>query len=411
MGRRRSSDRPYRFRVHKDRPISVEFDFMPGKRISTGCYDLPGATIFAEDYLAKQGVCLTETRIPTLNEYAKGFFINEGKGTFREADILYKRKRAPKYYDKQQAMLDNHILPRFGNMLVSAITSKSIETWIPDIRLVNGEDAADNTKNKILFTFRTVMDWVKKDGYRNDNPARDIKAISAEYNEREAIPPYQAAVLFPSDPDERIRIWGGEMWASYFSVLYDTGWRPGEVASLRVCDVYMTANGLAVFTSSSANHESGKIESRVKTSGKGYSKRPGLLYDDTAALLMGYVEHEKLSGEDLLFHGPRTKKPLWAESSNKHFKMVMEEYGFYKEGIVQYCLRHTYETDRRGDLPDEILAVSMGHTKLRDDYDHRKPEDYIRMIDKSRESFFLNRERRGRESDIIPLEKALKRKG
>ena len=411
MGRHRSSDKPYKFRIHKDRPISVEFDLMPGKRVSTGCYDIPGATLFAENYLQNRGVATqTGRKTPTLNEFAAGFFKKDGPNTFRDADRLYKRKRAPKYYEKQQAILDNHILPAFGNILVTAITAKSIEAWIPGIRCTNGEEAADNTKNKILFTFRTVMDWVKKDGLRDDNPAREIKAISAEYNEREAIPPHQAEVLFPADPDERISIWHGEMWAVYFSVFYDTGWRPGEVASLRVCDIYMTAKGLAVFTSSSANHESRKIEDHVKTTGKGYGKRPGLLDEDTAVLLMRYIKHEKLKGEDLLFHGPRNGKPLWAESSNKHFKMVMQEHGFFKEGMVQYCLRHTYETDRRGDMPDSILAVSMGHTKLRNDYDHRTAEDYIRLLDSSRESFFRNRERRGKESDIIPLEEALKKK-
>ena len=73
--------------------------------------------------------------------------------------------------------------------------------------------------------------------------------------------------------------------------------------------------------------------------------------------------------------------------------------------MVQYCLRHTYETDRRGDMPDEILAISMGHTKLRPDYDHRKPEDLIRSIDSSRERFFINRQRRGMEKDIVSIDK------
>ena len=41
MGRHRSTDRPYKFRACSGRPISVEFDFMPGKRVSTGCYDMP----------------------------------------------------------------------------------------------------------------------------------------------------------------------------------------------------------------------------------------------------------------------------------------------------------------------------------------------------------------------------------
>ena len=71
-------------------------------------------------------------------------------------------------------------------------------------------------------------------------------------------------------------------------------------------------------------------------------------------------------------------------------------------------MRHNYESDRRGDLSDEALAVSMGHTKLRDDYDHQDETDLARRLESVREELFRNRERKARESDIIPLEDALK---
>ena len=409
MGRHRSTDRPYKFRACSGRPISVEFDFMPGKRVSTGCYDMPGATLFAEEYLANRGMVSTDAHTPTLREYAKDFFLKDGPNSIRESDRRYKKKHAPKNYEKHQASLENHILPAFGDFLITAITTKAIEAWLPDIRLKNGANAADNTKNKILDAFRIVMDSAKKDGYIADNPAREVHKITAENAEREALPPAQTAMLFPEDPDARIRIWHGLMWAVYFSIAYDTGWRHGEIAALRVSDIWVTQKGYYVAANRTFNHEAKQILDRVKTTGKGLEKRSGLLYDDTAALLLRYIDEMNISGDDLLFVGPRNRKPLWSETANKHFKMVMKEHGFYHEGIVQYCLRHSYETDRRGDMPDSILAVSMGHTRLRDDYDHRTEKDMIRLLDRNRDSFFENRKRRSQDQGVIFLDEALKK--
>ena len=91
------------------------------------------------------------------------------------------------------------------------------------------------------------------------------------------------------------------------------------------------------------------------------------------------------------------------ETSNKHFKCVLKKLGLYHEGLVQYCLRHTYTTERRGDMPDELLAISMGHTKLRKDYDHQKAQDLIRRLDAERDAFFENRDRLGKDDGIRPL--------
>ena len=72
--------------------------------------------------------------------------------------------------------------------------------------------------------------------------------------------------------------------------------------------------------------------------------------------------------------------------------------------------RHNYETDRKGDLSDADLAVSMGHTKLRDDYDHQQERDLVRKLESVRDDLFRNRRRKGKESDIVPLDEVLKKK-
>ena len=61
-------------------------------------------------------------------------------------------------------------------------------------------------------------------------------------------------------------------------------------------------------------------------------------------------------------------------------------------------------------MPDEILAASMGHTRLRNDYDHQTVPDLLRRLDGSRDAFFENRERLGRaDADIIPFEEAIRK--
>ena len=406
----RKLDTPYRFRACKGRAISVEFRFMPGKRISTGCYDMPSAVIWTENYLKNMGHQASE-HMPTIAEEAKGFFMRTDKDSFVSREKAFGRERTPGTLKKMQQCIDSYVVPAFGNMLVTAITQRMVEDWLLSFKGRNGRMLANNTRNKALTSFRYLMDDICRKGYRNDNPARDAKKMADNTKEREAIPPDQLLVLFPDSPDERISVWGSLMWAVYFSIFYDTGMRPGEIAALRVCDIYSTPNGLAVKTVKEVSSSERKIVERVKTTGKGYSKRVMLLYEDTAGLLLRLISSKGLSGEDMLFHAPRNEdRPLIAETSNKHFKSVLSRYGFMHPGIVQYCMRHTYETERKGDLPNEVLAVSMGHTKLRKDYDHQTEIDIIRFLEEHREGLFRNRERLGRESDIIPLEEALKRK-
>ena len=402
---RKSENRPYYFRKRAvKKNIEVRFAHIPGRWFSTGTSNMAEAVLFAEERMRNDYVD-TKREIPTLREYARDFFLRTDPDSIQMADKRYKKDRAPRYYENHQARLEHFIFPRFGEYLVTAISSKTIRSWLPEIVLKNGKPAADNTKNKVLDAFRIVMDAVREDGYRNDNPARDVTKIYADIKERVPVPPEQLMVLFPEDTEERIRIWHGLMWAVYFSIAYDTGWRHGEIAALRVSDVWVTQKGYYVTAARTLNHEAYRIIDRVKTSGKGLERRSGLLYDDTAELLLRYINERKLSGDDLLFTGPRNEKPLWSETTNRHFKMVMKEHGFYHEGLVQYCLRHSYETDRRGDMPDSILAVSMGHTKLRDDYDHRTEKDMIRLLDRNRDSFFENRRRRGQDDEVISLDK------
>ena len=403
----RRSDKPYLLRQCKGRAISAEFRFNPGKRISTGCYDMPSAVLWAEDYLRNMGQ--TSANAQLFKDYTKDFYLRTDPSSFRAHEKAFGKEYSDAYCRKQQARLENHILPYFGTFVCSMITSQMIEQWLVSFRPLKGKSLSNNARNKCLLALRQIFDDMKRKGLRQDNPARDVRLMTERCKPREALPDEAIAVLFPADPEERINVWGSLMWAVYFSISYDTGMRPGEIAALRVCDIRQSINGgLSVTTRRAVSVEQKRIVERVKTSGKGYSKRGGLLYHDTADLLIRYIKEKGLHGEDLLFKAlKRTDGLLMPETSNKHLKKTLNRYGFYKKGRVQYCLRHNYETDRRGDLSDEALAVSMGHTKLRDDYDHQDEEDLARRLESVRGELFRNRERRMKGRDIVPLEDIL----
>lgn len=404
----RRSDKPYKFRQIKGRAISVEFQHMPGKRISTGCYDIPSAVLWAEQYLKEDG--FEKTATPTLEVFAKDFFMRTDADSFRQRIESFGKKNNEAYYKQRQGILNNYIIPRFGSYLVTSISVPMIESFLISLRRKDGETMANETKNRVLVTLRYVMADVKRKGYRPDNPAEDVSMFAkVNKKERKPLPDDAIATLFPSDIDERVRIWGGEMWAVYFSIFYDTGMRPGEIAALRVSDIRSSEHGLSVMTMKEVNSVERRVVERVKTSDSGRKRRGGLLYHDTAELLIRYIENNGLRGDDLLFQAPKLGI-LTTPTSLKRFKAVLRKHGIMDDDMVQYCLRHNYETDRRGDLSDDALALSMGHMHLRDDYDHQDDTAMARRLEAVRGELFRNRERRGQESDIIPLEEALRRK-
>ena len=96
--------------------------------------------------------------------------------------------------------------------------------------------------------------------------------------------------LFPSDDDALISIWGNLKWACYFSVLKDSGWRPGEAAALSKNNFFPSSHGTelnGIYTEETVSWTTHKIVKRIKTSDKsnGAKSKQGFLTEQTARLL------------------------------------------------------------------------------------------------------------------------------
>ena len=397
----------YRFKQRKGRNIQVVFHHMPGKEISTGTTDIVEAVAFAEDYLKRDGLTTADDKNLTIREYCEGFFSRRDKGSFYHRMERLNKMRDEVYWRNSQGYVDNYIIPCLGARRIDSLSTRGIENWILDIKGVKGQELAAGTKSKILQCLRTILDEAVRDEIIDNNPAAMAVSPSdseEDKKERRVFSLYEQKLLMPEDLIERIKLWGGIMWASYFSVLADTGMRPGEVMGLRVCDVYKTPQGYGVVAVQEVSSDGKRIKQRVKTSGKGMERRVALLSSSTGQLIEQLMECSNItSDEECLFLKKRTVKDsyLGIDVANKHMKGVFRKLGL--EEATQYSFRHTFATFRRGNADEQALALAMGHSggSVRNDYDHRTASVLINQLEKHRSELVPEENRSG--LDVVPL--------
>ena len=380
----------YRFKQRKGRNIQVVFHHLPGKEISTGTTDIVEAVAFAEDYLKRDGLTTADDKNLTIREYCDGFFSRRDKCSFYHRMERLNKMRDEVYWRNSQGYVDNYIIPHLGARRIDSLSTRGIENWILDIKGVKGQELAAGTKSKILQCLRTILDEAVRDEIIDSNPATMAVSPSdsaEDKKERRVFSLYEQKLLMPEDLIERIKLWGGIMWASYFSVLADTGMRPGEVMGLRVCDVYKTPQGYGVVAVQEVSTDGKKIKQRVKTSGKGMERRVALLSEGTGKLIEQLVECQHITDDnECLFLKSRADKKSYigVDTANKHMRGVLKKLGL--EDATQYSFRHTFATYRRGSADEKALALAMGHSggNVRDDYDHRTASVLISQLEKHR---------------------------
>ena len=398
----------YRFIKRKGRNIEVVFAILPDKHISTGTKDMLEAISFAENYLRTQGIY--GDTIPLFKNYAKNFFLRTDEGSLRYRHQMFQRENREHWYIRHQQDTDVYVISYFGEYRLDYITSAMIEKWMMGLKAEHkSAPMTGATKKKILYALREILDSAEREQYISVNPARHVMLPSQKtVNERRALTRYEQQILFPSDALKRVEVWGKYSYAGFFSVMYDTGFRPSEVAGLRVCDIYTTPQGMGVYTEHTICFEEGRAKDRIKTSGKGMESRVGLLSATTEKLIEMLIGKEHLKNEDYLFLVFYDKKESWISSAtaNKQLRSVCVKMGIDTSCICQYSLRHTHATYLRGSMEEQALALSMGHSggRVRNDYDHRTASILIAQLEKHRGDMFSHD---APEEDIKPLDEKM----
>lgn len=372
---------PYRFTKRKsERYIYVTFRHIPGRWFSTGATTMPEAVRYADAVIMRDG--LMETGKPeTLRQFATGMFDKDDPRGFRRRNEARNRKYSDVYYKQMKGRLDNWILPALGQYTLSSLNPVLIEDWFLGI------PKASNTRNKILMCLQYVLDEAMRAHLIESNPARQVTMINPIYRRREPFSKEEMAILFPDDLDSLVRVWGSVMWAGYFCVMKDTGFRPGEVSALRAKNWFPQYRGL--YLTESVDCYTRAVKPTIKTSHKGMPYKIGKVTPMTARI----IEILKAQSEDgFLFGVPRQGSPheyrrIIPDTANKHLEGVAKRIGLDLAGRTQYSFRHTFDTDLFGRIPEDVRLQLMGHTSDRAEYLHVTPERGFQILEES-----LNRE-------------------
>ena len=376
------SEKLYKLHVFKNRNIEAVFMHMPNKRVSTGTKDMAEAVLFCENFLKNEGIL--GDKIPLFSEFAKDFYKRRDYDSIYARDKAFGREKREHWYIDMQRNVDKYLMQRFKDYPIDSIKVLTIETW-----LIGLQGIGACSKRKILNTLRIIFDDAIRKDYIKINPARIVKPPTEKraQKERRALTFYEIDKLFPKNIKDRINIWGDLMHTAYFSIMYDTGFRPCEISGLLAGNIYSTPQGSAIYTSHTYNTEEGKILERVKTSGKGMESRVGLLSEQTRTIIIMYLNEIKALKEDEPLFLTKKKSIFTPKIANKYFKKICEKNNI--ENVTQYSLRHTFTTNRRGNVNETALALAMGHTKgVRNDYDHRTASILIAQLEQERGKIF-----------------------
>lgn len=365
---------PFILLHRKGLPIYVSFRHIPGRRLSSGCYSDAEAARWAEEQLKNAGLARTDT-IPTLASYAAHFFDADDPKGIRARNERRNRHYGDIYYMQQKGRLDNWILPALGPRLVDSLTPVAIEDWFLAI------PRADNTRNKILQCLQVVLDEAMRDGIITENPARQVSLINAQYRRRDPFSDEEMERLFPDNIHAIVGVWGSVMWAGYFSVMKDTGFRPGEVAAIRAKNWFPRYSGL--YITESVDCYTRELKPSIKTSAKGQPYKIGKVSAMTARL----IEILKVQTTDGFLFGvenrqhPGVVRRINPDTANKHLEGVCKRLGIDLHGRTQYSFRHTFDTAMFGRLPEDVRLQLMGHVGDRAEYLHMTPERGFEILE------------------------------
>ena len=371
----------YRFARRKGRAIQVTFANMPGKWFSTGTDDMSQAVIWAEKAMEHQGELPTDSSNITLGEFAKDFFRPTDPKGFRNRNEMRGYGYAESYYEQKQSLLENYILPTHGRFLLSSINDVLIEDLIYNSNSIASKGKrglSNDTKNKIFATYNIVLDEARRRGYLASNPCDKALKMARRPKTREAFTSEELKKLFPMDKSELVRIWGDAMWACYFLIQYETGWRPGEVAALEAKNFFPESNG--IYTTSDIDWKNRSVQPRIKTTDSGQRFKAGILSKRTAELLSWYIHQSRKKYPFIQSNG----KFIGSNGANKHLCESCTKAGvdIQRNGVkrTQYSFRHSFQSYYLGRIPENARLLLMGHTKMRNEYTHLDAHEVIARV-------------------------------
>lgn len=378
-----SYDEPFKLRHRDGRSIEAAFIENKTKWISLKTDDMEKARMIAWKMCVDKGSGSIDRKNVTFRQFASDFFRPDSSYTKRK--IAFDKSTST--HAKKQAYVDHYMIPAFGDIKLCDIKPSYIEDWystLTDFR--NGLPLASATKIFVLNALGEIlMEAVKKD-YIKESPITYVERIRVEYSKRDKVSADDMKVLFPESPDAMILLYGDVVTALYFSILRDTGFRPGEALGLKWKNLNLEK--MAIYTTSSFITAGMKYREKIKTTAKGKSYKVGLMSSITMKLLEMHPMYASHSDDEFVISRTFSSgviKVISYSTLSCRLHEILKSLGMDGK-YTMYSLRHTFQSNMETKIDNSIILELMGHTKRRTEYSHHTSDEIIDMVSKVRDS-------------------------
>lgn len=351
----------YKLAHRKGRNIEVCFDFAPNTWMSTGTRDEEEALAFVVEKLKGQ----EKKQETLLADYLEELILSNF-AKLQKRDLLLGKKTKDTHYKELSYISRVYLLPLFGRFILQRLQVKTIEDALFDLQESN------LTRNRIISTLRAIYNLAIQESLTDVSPVDRIQPFSYEPKEKEIFTREELEILFQEKNFTNLE------WFLYFLILKDTGWRPGEVASLTFQDINKTG-GLSTTSSVFYTGKEAKLQNKIKTSTKGQDYKIGIL-SPLALKVFNLVAVNK-NRNDFIFKFDN--KFLLTQKANRELAKAFKRANLELNGRTQYSFRHTFNTMHYYVLDDKTRHELMGHTKERKEYLHIKVNERLKHLQDS----------------------------
>ena len=282
---------------------------------------------------------------------------------FKEFAIKYKKsKDTLKTYRHLRGIVDNKLLPVFGNKEVDKITRGEIKEFTDTLL----EDLTPKRTRMILNTLKAILDIAIDYEHILINPADKIK-----------LPKHKPMKMQPFTPDEvHILLSNSNGWfQNMVALALYTGMRQGEMIALTLGDID--------FESMTINVDKRIAQGEIDTPKTESSIRKVPIFEPLVAYLKNQLELCKQEMSFAFFFNPNTKESFYdSKKLSKYWYQLLDECGFEHRRF--YNTRHSFVTNMIRSGAVSILDVSqmVGHKTIEETistYTKFFPEEHLKV--------------------------------
>lgn len=314
---------------------------------------------------------------PLLKDFAKDFYI-PGKclyvATREDGDS---GKRTGKHWRDMRQVVDDYLLPKWGNTPMNAIHADQFHEWLLKLQgLRSGERLSGRVRKRIRTAAINIWDWAVFKRKIQFNQILSTPKIETRSTKRKKFTPDELRQIFPEDlgkvwkDGRNIKSVLPHAWG-VAAMLNDEGLRPQETLALYWEDYRPERKAFIVHRAINEEGEGG-----LKTSDHGVKKRAVGVSDRLAEIL----------SEGIGLTGPIFTQAdgsfLRVDTFGKIFCKTLDRIeGFDRDGRTLYCLRHTKNTSAVTEALKTVQAT-LGHTTdtMTANYDDPDEEDLFGRI-------------------------------